>query len=226
MFLRIHSGSCVEIRTRKTRILIDIGAKSVSNGNLPAIAGIFKADRTLVDGILISHPQQDFSGLVNALHGELKYYMGEDCFRKLSSVSQSAGMANLFKNHTLLERYTPFVIGELKISPFRMEHATFHAYAFLVEGERGSILYSGHFPGKNKDSEAYRRFLSHAPKRVDYLLLEDDYPDHADSTTLKEYVSAIQPKNIVPMQPSKGVEYRKQFSYPVRELKDGEELSC
>ena len=89
MKLKIHrgtkeiGGSCVEVWTENTRILIDFGMPLVEKdgsefdlkkykdlftkelrekGILPNIKGIYKESRKLIDGILISHPHQDHYG--------------------------------------------------------------------------------------------------------------------------------------------------------------------
>jgi len=53
-----------------------------------------------------------------------------------------------------------------------MDHSAFDAYAFLIEGDGKRILYSGDFRGHGRKTDAYKWFLHHAPKNVDYLLLE------------------------------------------------------
>lgn len=45
---------------------------------------------------------------------------------------------------------------------------------------------------------------------------------HADTETLKQMVVAINPKNIVPIHTFNGSDYKKVFSIPVVEMKDGE----
>ena len=48
---------------------------------------------------------------------------------------------------------------------------------------------------------------------------------HADIGTLKQMVKAIKPKNIVPIHTFSGRVYKKIFTTPVVELKDGETRS-
>ena len=90
-------GSCVEIWTDNTRILLDFGMPLVENdgsefdfnkyknlpykdlikaGVLPDIEGIYYDKKVLVDGILISHPHQDHYGLFNFIHPKVKCYLG------------------------------------------------------------------------------------------------------------------------------------------------------
>ena len=90
MHFKIHrgtkeiGGSCVEVWTENTRILLDFGMplvekdgtafdfgkyksfnadELIQQGVLPAIKGLYKADDRLMDGVIISHPHQDHYGL-------------------------------------------------------------------------------------------------------------------------------------------------------------------
>ena len=103
MIFRIHrgtheiGGTCVEIQTDITRIIIDFGMPLVdSDGSefdfkkykdlsiselikkkvLPDINGIYKDSEELLDAVLISHPHQDHYGFVNYIHEDLKYFLG------------------------------------------------------------------------------------------------------------------------------------------------------
>lgn len=48
---------------------------------------------------------------------------------------------------------------------------------------------------------------------------------HADVGTLKKMVEAVNPKNIVSIHPFRGGDYKKIFTLPIVELKDGETRS-
>ncbi len=95
-------GSCVEIWTKSTRILLDFGmplvdrdgsefnikkydvlstSELISGKVLPDVKGIYKDSKRIIDGILISHPHQDHYGFVTYLHDDLNYYMGEASYR-------------------------------------------------------------------------------------------------------------------------------------------------
>src|SRR5450759_2732441 len=108
MKLKIHrgtkeiGGSCIEVWTAHTRILIEFGMPLVDrDGNefdfskykdlpvqelvkkrvLPDIIGIYKGDHNQFDGVLISHPHHDHYGFVNFLNDDLKYYLSEAAFQ-------------------------------------------------------------------------------------------------------------------------------------------------
>ena len=91
-------GSCVEVWTANTRILLDFGTplvnkdrtefdfnkfKNLTNhelieaGVLPQIQGLYDLKDKMIDGVLISHPHQDHFGLSDNIHKSVQYYLGE-----------------------------------------------------------------------------------------------------------------------------------------------------
>ena len=93
-------GSCVEIRSKKSRILIDIGMPLVKKDGdrfdfrehentpgpelvkkkvLPDISGVYSwdSDKKKIDGVLISHPHIDHYGFFRYLHKDICFYLGE-----------------------------------------------------------------------------------------------------------------------------------------------------
>ena len=53
-----------------------------------------------------------------------------------------------------------------------MDHSAFDSYAFLVEADGKSLIYSGDFREHGRKQGAFRWFLEHAPEDIDVLLLE------------------------------------------------------
>ena len=91
-------GSCVEVWTENTKILLDFGmplvekdgkefdfgkyktskpTKLVEKGVLPNIEGLYDNSKNLIDGVIISHPHQDHYGLANYINDDVQYYLGE-----------------------------------------------------------------------------------------------------------------------------------------------------
>jgi ribonuclease J len=199
MNLKIHrgtkeiGGSCVEVWTSRTRILIDFGMPLIEKdgsefdfikyknlsvkeliriGVLADIKGIYKNDSGLIDGVLISHPHQDHYGFVNFLNDDLKYYLGEAAFQIINVANHYTNKGPLFKNHYFFKKNEIFRIGDITVTPYWMDHSAFDSYAFLVEAEGKNVFYSGDFRGHGRKSKAFKWFLNNAPAGVDYLLLE------------------------------------------------------
>ena len=199
MNLKIHrgtqeiGGSCVEVWTDTTRIVIDIGIplvekngtefdfkkyKSLSTkeliakGILPNISGFYKDDGNLVDGVLISHPHLDHYGFSGFINDKIRFYLGEATHEiiKLSSIFTRQNI--YIKSCTYFKKEKPFNIGDFTITPYWSDHSAFDAYSFLIKANDKSIFYSGDFRGHGRKSKVFERLLHIVPKNVDYLLME------------------------------------------------------
>jgi ribonuclease J len=159
-------GSCVEISTSTTKVLIDIGLQLYGEeAFLPSTSGV-------LDAVLISHPHMDHYGLIDCLSKNVPVYSGE-LSRRLIQASR------LFTNKPLLERefihfksWEVFEIGDLKITPYLVDHSAADAYAFLIEGHGKRVFYSGDFRGHGRKAKLFDKIISAPPKSIDTLLME------------------------------------------------------
>jgi ribonuclease J len=186
-------GSCVEVWTESTRILLDFGlplvekdgtsfdfgkykALSVTEliavGVLPDIKGLYNSDNGFIDGVVISHPHLDHYGLSNFIHTSVTQFIGEATHKVIE-------ISNLFMPHqvntvktTYFEKGKAFRIGDITVTPYRADHSAFDSYSFLIEANGKSIFYSGDFRNHGRNGNAFKWFTDNAPQNVDYLLLE------------------------------------------------------
>jgi len=186
-------GSCVEIWTDRTKIVVDIGmplvtsdgkefdineykglktTELVQKGILPDIDGLYDSTNINVDGILISHYHQDHHGFLSYADGSIPIFTGE----ATKSILQFS--EEFFKGKKLNRRFQNFTkgesfsIGDITILPFWMDHSAFDAYAFLIEASGKRLFYSGDFRGHGRKDKVFKWFLYNAPQNVDYLLME------------------------------------------------------
>lgn len=199
MFFKIHrgtkeiGGSCVEVWTENTRIVIDIGMPLVdSDGSefdfnkyksfsvdelidkkvLPNIKGFYDNANKLIDGVLISHAHIDHYGFSRFLHPEIHYYMGKATHKLIELTCLFTSQQNNIKFFTYFKDSTPFNIGNIKITPYLMDHAAFDAHAFLIEADGKSLFYSGDFRSHGRKEKIFNWFKHKAPRPVDCLFLE------------------------------------------------------
>jgi ribonuclease J len=199
MYFKIHrgtkeiGGSCVEVWTENTRILLDFGMPLVEKdgkefnfnkykalkaeelvelGVLPDIDGLYDGSDNFIDGVVISHAHQDHYGLINYINKKVKHYLGE-ATHKIIEISNVFMSQKIFiTNPTYFEKEIPFQIGDFTITPYWADHSAFDSYSFLVESKRKSIFYSGDFRKHGRKTNAFKWFTHNAPQNVDYLLLE------------------------------------------------------
>ena len=186
-------GSCVEVWTDNTRILLDFGMPLVNKegsefdfskfknlttpelieyGVLPDIKGLYNDTDKLIDGVIISHAHQDHYGLLNYIHKAVKHYLGEATHKIIELNNLFTPQEIHIENAIYFEREKTFKIGDISITPYWADHSAFDAYSFLVESEGKSLFYSGDFRSHGRKANAFKWFTHNAPQNVDYLLLE------------------------------------------------------
>lgn len=199
MHFKIHrgtqeiGGSCVEIWTDTTRILVDFGMplverdgsefdfdkyknltpdELIKTGVLPDVQDIYNNDKILIDALLISHAHQDHWGLYNYINPQIKCYLGRATKKLIEINNLFTAQNTIISNPVYFDKEIAFKIGDITITPYWADHSAFDAYSFLIEANGESIFYSGDFRGHGRKSKAFKWFTHNAPKNVDYLLLE------------------------------------------------------
>ncbi len=186
-------GSCVELKTDKTRLLIDFGIPLITPQNerfdskilfgksieelktfktLPNIKGLYKNEERGVDAILISHSHPDHYGLLSYIYPAIPIYMSQGT-KELIETSNIFTSNKLGKvNSRIIDGRKPFGIGDAKVTPYTVDHSAFDALAFLIEADGKKLFYSGDFRGHGRKSSLFKRMLKSPPKDIDCLLME------------------------------------------------------
>ena len=197
--LKIHrgtqeiGGSCIEVWTDTTQIVLDFGmplvekdgvefdfrkyenlsdSELIQKGILPDIDGLYENFEKCIDGLIITHPHLDHYGLISFLSPKVKVYLGEAAYKIIELTNIFTPSQNEINNHQHYEKEKPFTIGDIKITPYWMDHSAFDAYALLLESNGKTLFYSGDFRGHGRKSKVFKWFTHNAPKNVDYLLME------------------------------------------------------
>lgn len=188
-------GSCVEVIGQDNKILIDIGMplvnddgekfnfmeykglsgpKLVARGVLPEVKGCYSWDNENknIDGLLLSHPHQDHYGFINYLAEDIPIYLGEATKKLIDITVEFTSVQGSIKNPQYIKSGQAFKCGEFTITPYLMDHSAFDAYAFLIQADGKTILYSGDFREHGRKSKAFYWFLYDTPDEIDALLLE------------------------------------------------------
>jgi len=196
MHFKIHrgtkeiGGSCVEVWTDKTRIVIDFGmplvnpdrtpfdergtekrttAELVKDGILPDIPSIYEDNSNTA--LLISHAHKDHYGFMDRINPSCPVWMGH-ATHLLIEISNTFGGKPVLNNVHYFEHDKEFKIGDITIHPYLMDHSAYDAYAFLIKADGKSLVYSGDFRLHGKKAKIFDLFKSKIEKDVDYLLLE------------------------------------------------------
>ena len=188
MNIKIHrgtgeiGGSCVEVWTASTRIVLDMGlplvnpdgtpfkGKTYPGRLLPDIKGLFDGSGDIA--VLISHAHQDHYGLLDHVHDKCDIYLGKATQTLIEITNLFTGKDWQIGRPHHFESGKSFMIGDIEITPYLMDHSAYDAYAFLIQGEGKSLLYSGDFRSHGRKGRAFNWFKKNVKKHVDYLLLE------------------------------------------------------
>jgi len=215
MNLTIHrgtheiGGSCVELATENTRILIDLGlplvgadgqrfglgdyhkltkAELVEKDIAKDISGLYKEDKDNKppDAILISHSHPDHYGLLPFVKTQIPLYLSEGCLELIKATYYFKRINLDFETIEIIDNKKCFSIGDFKITPYLVDHSGFDAYAFLIEAKGKRTFYSGDFRGHGKKSSLFDRFIESPPKDIDFLIMEGTGIEGKDGHYAKE----------------------------------------
>lgn len=225
MNLTIHrgakeiGGTCVELRTDNSRILVDFGIPLVSGqkdtpfetdilnkasidelkakGILPSITGLYKNESPSVDGILISHSHLDHYGLLRFIHPDIPVYMSQGA-KELVEISGIFTPNKIEKlNIRIIPKNKKINIGEFAVTGYLVDHSAFDALSFLIEANGKKLFYSGDFRGHGRKSVLFKRMLDNPPTNIDYLLMEGSMlgrtgpGGHADETSVERDIEKV-----------------------------------
>jgi ribonuclease J len=186
-------GSCVEIQSGDSRILIDFGMPLVDKNRerfdsdgiagksieglkqektLPDIKGLYRGEKPQIDAILISHSHLDHYGLLDFANNEIPVYISRGA-KELVEVTNIFIDKNVqLSNAHIIKHQLPFHIKDFTITPYLVDHSAFDAFAFLIEAGGKRIFYSGDFRGHGRKGKLFEQLIENPPKDIDCLLME------------------------------------------------------
>ena len=186
-------GSCVELKTVNSRILIDFGMPLVTRdhrpfdadqlkgktikalkaeGVLPDVKGLYGDEKKGIDGILISHSHLDHYGFLQYVNPEIPIYLsqGAGILINVSNIFVPTKVGKL--NINTISNKKRFKIGDFTITPFLVDHSAFDALAFLVEAEGKKVFYSGDFRAHGRKAKLFKQIIDRPPQNITCLLME------------------------------------------------------
>ena len=211
MNLTIHrgtheiGGTCVELATKNTRIIIDVGLpfklpsgedidleevyrlppkELIEKSIVKDVPGLYSwdKDRKPPDAILITHPHLDHFGLLPFVKPTIPLYMSKGTKLMIGKVSNLFNKIDQDLNDVrLLKAWEPFDFKDFNITPFLADHAGFDARGFLIEADKKRVFYTGDFRGHGKKAVSFERMIEDPPENIDYLITEGTQIENGDT---------------------------------------------
>lgn len=188
-------GSCVEVSTSSTRIIIDVGLplidqnremfdRSIMSGKtlpqlvdlkvVPDVPGLFTEGASQPDAILLSHAHLDHVGLLEHAPEGIPVYATAGTSKMMLAGAVFAGQKALGRDrHREIKSREPFVIGDIKITAYSVDHSCYGAVAFLVEAGGKKLLYSGDLRWHGRKPGMLNSLVEKVgPMGIDVLVME------------------------------------------------------
>lgn len=165
-------GSCVSVRTKKTSILLDVGSSLAGKD--------FEVPKRHFDAILFSHAHKDHYGEINSFKN-IKIYSGENTKILIDITCDFTGKAASTNPWYFFEDKTSFMIGDIKVTPFLIDHSSYDSYMLLLEAENKKLIYTGDFRLNGRKGHFSKHQIKKMPKNIDLLICEGTTLTREDS---------------------------------------------
>lgn len=216
MKLCIHRGThqiggvATEISTQSTRILIDMGDELSHDPafvseplNIPGVTD----NNGSCDAVMFTHYHGDHTGQMLRIRSEIPIYAGALTKDILHLSAEYGGVKNeeLCRRIETLHTFSPgqtFLIGDIQITPFCIDHSACDSYMFLIEADGKRLLYTGDFRLHGVRSKSMDKILDKLIRKVDVIVIEGTTVLRSHSDVIKEWDLQKQVK-----------EYLRQYKY-------------
>lgn len=181
MRLRIHrgtreiGGSCVELESRGSRILLDLGlpltAADLKSAPLPSVSGLTEPDPSL-RAIVLSHGHRDHWGLLPKARSDIPIVVGRATASIMKAAADFVPDGFSLNASAYLESGKRLTLGPFSILPHLVDHSGFDAYALEVEADGRTLFYSGDLRAHGRKRKLFERMVANPPKGIDVMLME------------------------------------------------------
>ena len=202
-------GNCIEISTKKSRIILDVGMplfksdgvphdsaglkrkskqELLESGILPQVPGLF-IDGPRPDAILLSHAHEDHTGLIRHSDAEILIYTSKGTSKMMKAGEKFALQPSLpRKRHREIKSDKPAQIGDFMVTAYSLDHSIYGSQAFLIEADGATVLYSGDLRMHGRKPGMHRSLIEAVSGRnIDVLLMEGTHIGHPDHKGPNEY---------------------------------------
>lgn len=201
MKLCIHRGThqiggiAAEISTASTCILIDMGDELSLDPNFVSaplnILGVTDGNGHC-DAVLFTHYHGDHTGQMLRIRPEIPIYAGALAKDIMRLSAERGGQKNepLCRRIETIQAFSPgkpFLIGDIQITPFCIDHSACDSYLFLIEADGKRLLYTGDFRLHGVRGNVMDKILDRRIGKVDAIITEGTTVSRTDGKTVTEW---------------------------------------
>lgn len=200
MKIRIHRGThqiggiAAEISTETTRIIIDMGDELSLDPDFksePLVISGVTDNNGSCDAVLFTHYHGDHIGQMNRIRKDIPLYAGSLAkdIMLMSTQRRRENTSELEKRIKSIRTFEPgeeFTVGDIKITPFSIDHSACDSYMFLIEADGKKLLYTGDFRTHGFRGKAVPKILDKLVRKVDALVIEGTTLSRPDTAPMTE----------------------------------------
>ena len=186
-------GISTEICTENTRILIDMGDELSLDSNFVssplAISGVTDTNGKC-NAVFFTHYHGDHTGQMTRIREDIPLYAGKLAKEVMlmsaeHSYHKDQALCDRIKTIRTFKGGETFVIGDIQITPWSIDHSACDSYLFLIEADGKRILYTGDFRMHGFRGKALPKILRKIGK-VDVLITEGTTLSRPDERPMTE----------------------------------------
>ena len=187
-------GIAAEIRTERTRILIDMGDELSLDPDVVSaplcIPGVTDSNGNC-EAVLFTHYHGDHVGQMKRIREDIPLYAGalaKDIMLMCAEhgYHKDAELCKRIRAVQTFEPGVPFAIGDFRITPYSVDHSACDSYMFLIEAEGTRLLYTGDFRAHGFRGKALPKILDNLVGKVDALVIEGTTLSRPDEKPMTE----------------------------------------
>lgn len=200
MKIRIHRGThqiggiAAEISTETTRIIIDMGDELSLDPDFksePLVISGVTDNNGSCDAVLFTHYHGDHIGQMSRIRKDIPLYAGSLAkdIMLMSTQRRRENTSELEKRIKSIRTFEPgeeFTVGDIKITPFSIDHSACDSYMFLIEADGKKLLYTGDFRTHGFRGKAVPKILDKLVRKVDALVIEGTTLSRPDTEPMTE----------------------------------------
>lgn len=189
-------GGCItEIATKNTKIIIDFGQDLQIKEDIQINGLTF--GKSIYDAVLITHSHSDHIGLINKINKDILIYMEEKTKLIYDISCDFMNIEKINRNiYTFdINNIKPILIGDIKITPYIIDHSAYNSCMFLIESDDKRILHTGDFRNHGRKHSLFIPTLKEIGN-IDLLITEGTTISRNDSKYKSEYEIEKEAKEI------------------------------